>query len=269
MPSLIKEIRKLFETEDLYEVLGIQRSATKSEVKKAYYKLSLVVHPDRVSSGDRSLATKKFQALGKVYSILSDDEKRVVYDETGSVDEDDIERDRDWSDYWRLLFPKVDVDAIKDFEAKYKGSSEELECIKDAYLKCKGDMDGILDRVLCSTVEDEQRFRETITELISENQLPEFDAFVNESADKSAARKRKAKREAEQAAKVLKKMESKKGGDNLEALILRNQKNRQEASEDFIRQMESKYGASQGRSSSGTRSKKSANAKQSSRSAKK
>lgn len=41
---------------------------------------------------------------------------------SGSVDEDDIERDRDWSDYWRLLFPKVDLDAIKDFAAKYKGS---------------------------------------------------------------------------------------------------------------------------------------------------
>lgn len=64
-------------------------------------------------------------------------------------------------------------------------------------------------------------------------------------------------------------MKPETGDDSLQAMILRNQKNRQEASEDFLRQMESKYGASQGRSSSGTKSKKSTNAKQSSRSAKK
>jgi len=51
-------------------------------VKKAYYKLSLTVHPDRVEKNKKQ-ATKQFQALGKVYSILSDDEKRAYYDESG------------------------------------------------------------------------------------------------------------------------------------------------------------------------------------------
>ncbi len=52
-------------------------------VKKAYYKLSLKVHPDRVEEQKKENATEKFQTLGKVYSILSDQEKRKVYDETG------------------------------------------------------------------------------------------------------------------------------------------------------------------------------------------
>ncbi len=53
-------------------------------VKRAYYKQSLKVHPDRVGEEEKENATEKFQTLGKVYSILSDSEKRKIYDETGS-----------------------------------------------------------------------------------------------------------------------------------------------------------------------------------------
>lgn len=52
-------------------------------MKKGYHKVSLRVHPDRVSPKEKEEATKKFQALGRVYSILSDENKRGVYDETG------------------------------------------------------------------------------------------------------------------------------------------------------------------------------------------
>ena len=53
-------------------------------VKRAYHKLSLKVHPDRVQDDKKKdEATKKFQAMGKAYSILSDKEKRAIYDETG------------------------------------------------------------------------------------------------------------------------------------------------------------------------------------------
>ena len=53
-------------------------------VKKAYYKQSLRVHPDRVGPDEKENATEKFQTLGQVYSILSDTDKRKLYDETGS-----------------------------------------------------------------------------------------------------------------------------------------------------------------------------------------
>ena len=52
-------------------------------VRKAYYKLSLKVHPDRVPAGKLEQATRKFQALGKIYEVLSDDERRAIYDEDG------------------------------------------------------------------------------------------------------------------------------------------------------------------------------------------
>lgn len=53
------------------------------------------------------------QILGKVYSVLSDQEQRAVYDEQGTVDEDSdvLSQDRDWETYWRLLFKKVEKDS--------------------------------------------------------------------------------------------------------------------------------------------------------------
>lgn len=52
-------------------------------VRKAYHKLSLSCHPDRVEESKKLDATEKFKILGKVHSILSDKEKRSVYNETG------------------------------------------------------------------------------------------------------------------------------------------------------------------------------------------
>lgn len=54
-------------------------------VKRGYHKLSLKVHPDRVHGDGKKTATEKFQVLGKIYCILSDKDKRAVYDETGEV----------------------------------------------------------------------------------------------------------------------------------------------------------------------------------------
>ena len=48
---------------------------------------------------------ERFQALGAVYKLLSDKDRRAVYDETGDIDEgDDMDPDKDWDQYWRLLF---------------------------------------------------------------------------------------------------------------------------------------------------------------------
>ena len=45
--------------------------------------MSLLCHPDRVANDKKEEATKKFQTLSKIHSILTDKEKRAVYDETG------------------------------------------------------------------------------------------------------------------------------------------------------------------------------------------
>ena len=57
-------------------------------------------------------------------------------------------QDRDWTDYWRLLFKKVTVDDITVFEKSYKGSEEEVETLRSAYVDCEGDMERILEEVI-------------------------------------------------------------------------------------------------------------------------
>lgn len=62
-----------------YEILEVAQTATKKEIKKSYYRLSKQYHPDH-NKGDEA-AAEKFKAVGKAYSILSDDVKRKEYDE--------------------------------------------------------------------------------------------------------------------------------------------------------------------------------------------
>ena len=68
---------------DYYEILGLDKNATDSQIKKAYYKLARENHPDKVGDKDREEATKKFQQIGEAYEVLSNEEKRKQYDMFG------------------------------------------------------------------------------------------------------------------------------------------------------------------------------------------
>ena len=189
--SFFETLETHFGTRDLYEVLRLTKAASESEVKRAYRKKSLEVHPDRAAEDDKATATVKFQCLSRVYTVLSDQDKRALYDETGEVDDDVVVQERDWDAYWRLLFQKITVEDIAEFEKNYKGSEEEVNDLKSAYLDYQGDMDAILENVLCATVDDVERFRGIIEELISKEDLPKFPDFVSEDRKKKKARKQK------------------------------------------------------------------------------
>ncbi|MBT8390324.1 MAG: molecular chaperone DnaJ [Ignavibacteriaceae bacterium] len=66
---------------DYYEILGINRSASNEEIKKAYRKLAMQYHPDR-NEGDK-VAEEKFKEAAEAYEILSHDDKRNTYDRFG------------------------------------------------------------------------------------------------------------------------------------------------------------------------------------------
>lgn len=66
---------------DYYEVLGVQKSASAEEIKKAYRKMAMKYHPDR-NPGDKE-AEEKFKEVGEAYEVLSDDQKRQRYDQYG------------------------------------------------------------------------------------------------------------------------------------------------------------------------------------------
>ena len=66
-------------SKDYYETLGVNKGASKDEVKKAFYKLAQKYHPDKKGGNEA-----KFKEVNEAYQVLSDDTKRVKYDQYGA-----------------------------------------------------------------------------------------------------------------------------------------------------------------------------------------
>lgn len=76
---------------DLYNILGVEKDATKADIRKAYRKLCLTLHPDKQvgkPEKEQKEAEEKFKEVGEAYEILSDDEKRKQYDRFGIIGND-------------------------------------------------------------------------------------------------------------------------------------------------------------------------------------
>lgn len=92
---------------DYYEILGIDKNASKDDIKKAYKKLAMKYHPD--SSGDKS-TEEKFKEISEAYAVLSDDEKKSTYNNYGHAGFDqrysreDIFRNADFSSIFEDIF---------------------------------------------------------------------------------------------------------------------------------------------------------------------
>jgi len=69
--------------QDYYEVLGVPRTASDEDVKRAYRKLALKWHPDRAKPEQKKTAEEKFKQVAEAYEVLSDPEKRKKYDRFG------------------------------------------------------------------------------------------------------------------------------------------------------------------------------------------
>lgn len=70
---------------DYYDVLGVSRSASEADIKSAYRKLAKQYHPDKNPGNDA--AAEKFKEIGEAYAVLSDTEKRKLYDQYGHAGE--------------------------------------------------------------------------------------------------------------------------------------------------------------------------------------
>lgn len=247
--AILDEIEHHFNTKNLYEVFGVEKDANESTIKKSYRNLSLKHHPDKFQNADAKIIenqTTKFQLLAKIHKILSDNEKRALYDEQGIILDDENMDNADWINYWRILFPKITEKDINNYLDKYIGSQEEIDDLKRIYLMCNGDMNLIYEHVIGF---EEDRTRDQLNELINSGELKALPKFVNESKSSISKRKRKIEKEK-------KEFEETNDDDDLIKTISKNIARRENNFDSMIANLEAKYASKSSSKKQKTQKKK-------------
>jgi curved DNA-binding protein CbpA len=80
---------------DYYTILDVKKTASTKEIKSAYRKLALKYHPDKVPEDQKETAEEMFVKVSEAYAVLSDEEKRKVYDKYGKLGLEAMERGQD------------------------------------------------------------------------------------------------------------------------------------------------------------------------------
>nr|VDD52869.1 unnamed protein product [Brassica oleracea] len=222
----------------LYEVLGVGETATQQEIRKAYHKLALRLHPDK--NKDDQEAKENFQQLQKVISILGDEEKRAVYDQTGSVDDADLSGDvvDNLRDYFKAMYKKVTEEDIEEFEANYRGSESEKKDLIELYTKFKGKMSRLFCSMLCSDPKlDSHRFKDIIDEAIAAGEVKSTKAYKKWAKEiseiKPPTSPQKMRHKAKQGAET-----------DLYALISKRRDSRKDKFDTMFSSLASRYGSS-------------------------
>ncbi|XP_053663038.1 J domain-containing protein CG6693 [Anopheles marshallii] len=235
MSGTLDVCEKYYGTRNIYELFSVEKNASVQEIKKAYYRLSLQTHPDRVPESDKKEATEKFKVLSKLYNILSDKDSRAIYDERGVVDDDD-DASTNWMDMWQQFFKPLTTEDIQNYQKSYIGSETERTDIKRAYLGGKGCINFMMQTVPFMTCEDEPRIAEIVQEMIDQKEVPEYAIFTKEPKDKRNRRHKKYAREAKIAKEVKQQQESTASLEQQIAL------KRKSAFSSLIDSLEAKYG---------------------------
>ncbi|SOV19256.1 HSP40, subfamily A, putative [Plasmodium sp. gorilla clade G2] len=126
-----------------YEVLNLKKNCTTDEVKKAYRKLAIIHHPDK--GGD----PEKFKEISRAYEVLSDEEKRKLYDEYGEEGLENGEQPADATDLFDFILnagkgkKKRGEDIVSEvkvtLEQLYNGATKKLAISKDIICtNCEG-----------------------------------------------------------------------------------------------------------------------------------
>ena len=168
------------QSENLYSLLGLQKTASNSEIRKAYKRLVFLCHPDK-NKNDPNASTK-FSSISRAYKILSNPESRKLYDETGEYDEENEGEINitETLNYFRKIYSPKDIES---FEKKYVNSKDEEEDLINFYNENGGDIKKILEWIPFSKNEDVQRYIK-IYEKLFKNKTLKKNKKYEDSKDK-------------------------------------------------------------------------------------
>lgn len=173
---------------DHYLILGVERTASEDEIRKAFKRAALLAHPDKGGSNE------EFQALARAYEILGDRERRERYDKFGFDEDDDDMKDVDdmtldeqiafYLSKFKDILKETEISAAdvesymveRENQAKERDSGlveEDERQLKEYYLKFQGKISKIMQCVLC----DKKSAVKFLSDQVERGDLPEFPAF--------------------------------------------------------------------------------------------
>jgi DnaJ family protein C protein 9 len=166
-------VRKHFGEATLYDVLGVEATASKAQIRKRYLKMALVEHPDKGGNED------KFKALTVIYEVLCSPERRAAYDRDGDIEDESAvsASEAQWTDYWRAMFKRVETEDIDSYKERYAGSSEERDDAIAAYKLKLGALSEIMTHIIAEDDEAETRVVAVIQAAIKAGDLEALGDF--------------------------------------------------------------------------------------------
>lgn len=239
-----------------YESLGVKLDANYTEIKKAYKRLSLKYHPDKIQQSSRSNEDiNAFPRIQFAYSILSEPLTRQRYDSTGSLDiYDDDDGAFDWMEYFRSMNDKITIDMIEEDRTKYQKSSEEKSDILNEFIYYEGDvlkLFEVIPHLEFDETQEDRVFRIIEEAMGEQSYISKLDQTTIDSWQKyKRSRKTKVRqmlkklaKEAKEAEKLEKELNLKRKHpinteNNLKAII---QSKNSQGLDDLILKLESKY----------------------------
>ncbi|KAK7200530.1 chaperone protein DNAj [Novymonas esmeraldas] len=189
----------------LYTTLGVPKESTLEEITRAYRRLALRYHPDRNPDG-----VEEFKAIANAYALLSDPDRRAVYDVSG-VASDFAAASHDVPDEVARQQRSAELaDQVRDFFASYAGSAEERDDVVRGYEKCDGDFKKMVRQYLLfdnGVTTEVQRLHRLVLRLIEKGKLSPTAAWAATSTPVSLLKlERFMRREREEAEEVAKEM---------------------------------------------------------------
>ncbi|KAG8348350.1 DnaJ domain [Trypanosoma vivax] len=201
----------------LYDVLGVSKDTNASEIARVYRQLALKYHPDRNPEG-----AAKFKEIANAYSVLSDPEKRRVYDSTGVDPSVGMDMGSEVTAAQRSAEMR---ERVQMFYASYAGSPEETSDVIERFNKCKGNFRRmVLTELLFDNgkVDEVKRLQDLVHALVKQGKLKCTEAWKVTCTDAACKQIEKTmQKERKRAAEALKSMglsSAEQEGDRMQAL---------------------------------------------------